>query len=344
MSSKAHGPGGILDYLRTTNEVIPNALPDLVLMDMDEVDDAMALGVLRPLDSLLLAGISGDLYPFATEFSVLDGQRLALPYEVNVRLLVYDGKAVPSVPISWTEPLTLAEPYLVPLSGESADVTDGILLQYAALAGWGLGPQKSVSVDELTLATVFGLYKSLQASAVLSTASLTTTTLAECWKLFVDDKTSICEAMAQQYLQAPDGGAAQSLAIAPIPTLANGEFAIGHGWAWVVTSVDPRRQQGAMALLSWLLEKQNLSTRCAASGYLPTLKSATIGSADAAEPAALLRTLLERTYIAPLDGGYAALREWLRLGLQEVLAGSESPEQAAAEVSERVQTLSAQSP
>ena len=54
---KPYGEGGISNFLQTTSAVVPQALPDLAIIDVEELPKLAALGLLRPLDSLVSSGL-----------------------------------------------------------------------------------------------------------------------------------------------------------------------------------------------------------------------------------------------------------------------------------------------
>ncbi|HID88284.1 MAG TPA: hypothetical protein EYP52_01040, partial [Anaerolineae bacterium] len=61
---KAHGRGALLDFLRTASVAAPSVLPDLILLDVEDLRVAAQAGLLQPLDGLLPTGLAEDQYPF----------------------------------------------------------------------------------------------------------------------------------------------------------------------------------------------------------------------------------------------------------------------------------------
>jgi hypothetical protein len=64
---KAHGRGGLLDFLRTARDAAPSVMPDLVVLDTVELETASGLGLIQPLDSLLSSVDVAERFPFAAE-------------------------------------------------------------------------------------------------------------------------------------------------------------------------------------------------------------------------------------------------------------------------------------
>ena len=63
---KVHGRGGMLDFLRTAPDVAPSLMPDLMVIDADDLEQTTAAGLIRPLDDLLSPSVANDRFPFAT--------------------------------------------------------------------------------------------------------------------------------------------------------------------------------------------------------------------------------------------------------------------------------------
>ena len=333
-TKKSHGPSGILDYLRATSRVKPGALPDLVLLPMEDLAAAASLGVLQPLDSVLLDLAVEDLYPFANESGLFEGERLAIPYEVDIRILAYDAPTVGSVPLAWSESLTLAGAYLVPLAEPELAGADALLLQYYALGGTLYDDEANLALDEADLTEALTLFEGLYERGLIHSASLTTTNLADAWSLFAAGDASVAETSAHQFASARAPGAA----CAPVPTADGNPATLVEGWAWAIATSDPRRQQGALALLSWLMEAENLASRCAASSFLPARRSAAELTLDGSACADTALQLLEHAHLRPPDT-CGAIRKWSQAAIQEVLAGVETPELAAAEIASYVTQL-----
>ncbi|MFN2186291.1 MAG: hypothetical protein ACK2UU_20095, partial [Anaerolineae bacterium] len=87
---KPYGKGGILDFLLTTQAVVPALLPDLVFLDADELSSAVQAGVVQPLNDLVPPQLIADLYPFAQEVGTFGGQLYALQFQANLDHLAYN--------------------------------------------------------------------------------------------------------------------------------------------------------------------------------------------------------------------------------------------------------------
>ncbi len=319
---RGRGPGGLLDYLLTTSKVLPEDLPDLMLLNVHELAEAASL--LQPLEAFGESEAWGDLFPLARQISQVEGRALAVPYELDARLLVYDADVVSDVLDLSVVPV----PYLLPLGGAEA-AAEALLLQVLSQGGVSADEQGQLVLDECALAAALEFYRARYEQGQLHAAVLTTTHLVECWQMFDAGEADLAEATA--HLVLADPGERAALGCATIPTVGGAAVAMVDGWAWVIVAQDSYRQQAAWALLSWLMEEENLGARCAASSYLPPRQGALTAAFGESPCLPTLERLLNLSPagLEPLDSEAVAL---LHAALQEVLLGNQSSAEAAAEV------------
>lgn len=326
----AYGPGGLLDYLRTTSRILPEELPDLVALDLNEVPQAAELGVLQAMDYLLPAELLEALFPFANAGSLYRGQRVAVPYEVDARFLAYNQAMVNAVPSTWEELLASDAHYLLPLGSGDILNSDALLLQYHALGGELIGQGGQLVLDESKLADVLAFFQQGLDQKVIHAATLTTTTLSEVWQIYIAGEVALAEASAHQYLV--DRHQLKNTRLAMIPSKEGNAATVIQGWAWCLVTPDLQRQEGAIAFLLWLMDRENLAARCASSLYLPARRDAMLGSVGDADMAAFFTTLLDHAYPRPATSEYEAIAQAMYEALRKVLAGNSAPEQAARQV------------
>ncbi len=334
---KATGPGGLLDYLQTTSRVVPAQMPDLVALDLQEVRIAAELGLLQPLDPLLPAEISGDLFLIADSYIISGGRQIALPYDIDIRFLAYDQGLINQPPLRWRDVLSNTWGYLFPFGEGDIGVVDAPLFQYYAAGGSLFDPEGRLAIDETILASVLRFYQQGLDVGAIHTATLTTTTLAECWEIYLGGGAPLTEASMARYLT--DKPRLANTRYAPLPTLSGIAATIGQGWAWCLVTSVPQRQQAAVALLSWLMEEENLVARSQAAHRLPLRRSALAESVQDDQLTAFVAELLERTYLRPPLRDYPALASLWHTAVQDVLLGNAKPEQAAQEVATFVRSL-----
>ncbi len=119
---------------------MPELLPDLVLIDVDELGVAVQAELVRPLDDLLPADLVADLYPFARKAGTVDGRLYALQFQADLDHLVYNTGRMTVPPSSWPGVLSNPGPYIFPAGGQAGLVNDDFLIQYLAVRPWPSEP------------------------------------------------------------------------------------------------------------------------------------------------------------------------------------------------------------
>ncbi len=132
---KAHGRGGLLDFLRTAQEAAPSVLPDLIVLDAAELGTAARSGLVQPLETLIPATTLADRFPFAVDMGAVDGETMGFVLGIDLQHGVYRPAQIPSPPISWTQPLSAPLSFLFPAAGRNRRVNDATLIQYLASGG-----------------------------------------------------------------------------------------------------------------------------------------------------------------------------------------------------------------
>ncbi len=323
---KPYGKGGILDFLRTASAAAPAVLPDLVAIDMAELDEAAQAGLVQPLDDLISAELAEDLFPFAHQACRLEGQLVGIPFEADVEHLAYNAAQLESPPLTWTDVLTEGITYVFPAGGEQ--VSDAFLIQYLAAGGRLFDEDGRPALDEEILAEVLGFYGDGREMGVIPSSVLEFKTLDDCWTFYLSAKATMAHVGSRRYMA--DKGVLKNTAFAPIPTRDGAVVTIAQGWAWAVTTKDPARRDLAVQLIEWLLEPENSAAWSRAAGHLPTRRAAfeVWGTRD--PYIAFLKGQLEAAHVRPSGPGWDEILAALQKAVRDVLTGQASPKEAAA--------------
>jgi maltose-binding protein MalE len=313
---KHRGPGSILQYLEAVAQVVPEHLPDLAVLTLDQIGQAQAKGVLQPIEAQWAEGVS--FYPFVDRLSQRGKARVALPYEVDIRFLALNATQAPRT----VDDMAVSHGYLLPLANPHPDTTNALTLQYHAIADSATG-----TVDAQQLERVLGIYDQWWQQGIMHTATLTTSTLSQAWGIYRNAQVPMAEVNTRSYLL--DQNRLELVRCAPVPTLNGKTLTIGQGWAWCLTTTDTNQRRAAMALLSWIMEKRNLQARHEASGYLPVRRDAWPVTWMDLPCKPVFDKLLEETQVVTCS---IKTHELIHAALQDIMAGTETPEQAAGEI------------
>jgi multiple sugar transport system substrate-binding protein len=325
---KPYGKGGILDFLATARVAAPKVLPDLVILDTIELDDAAEAGLIQPLDDLISSEVQQDLFPFARHRN--DGQLVGLQFEADVEHLIYNTNKIDSPPITWREVLSDSVAYIFPAGGEGGLVNDSFLIQYLATGGQLLDENGKPALDEDALVEVLQFYADSLQAGTIPPSVLEYADLDDCWVVYVSAQAAMSNVSSDKYLA--DRGLLKNTAFAAIPTRDGNTATLSKGWAWAIVTEDPSRQAAAAQLIEWLLEPENNANWNRAAGHLPTRQAAFdhLGTEDQYFPFA--RQLLESVYPRPMAAAYDKMSRALQKAVQDVLQGEASPEEAAAAI------------
>jgi multiple sugar transport system substrate-binding protein len=331
---KPHGKGGILDYLLTTQAVVPDLLPDLVLIDVDELRTAVQAELLQPLDELIPADLVADLYPFARSSGTVGGRLYALQFQADLDHLVYNTGRMAVPPRSWPGVLSNPGPYIFPAGGQAGLVNDAFLLQYLAVQ-----PQPAqddpagLLLDEDSLTAVLQYYQDGVSRGIFPPEILDYHTTDDSWRDYVAGEAALTHVSAHRYLR--ERGMLEIAAPASIPAINGPATAINRGWALALVATEPARQSAAMAFMLKLMAPETNAAWNQAANYLPTRQSAMAhwDVGDSYTP--FINQQLQAARQRPVIANYAQVAAALQEAVEDVVTGAATPEEAAAQVMEK---------
>ncbi len=271
-----YGKGGLLDTLRTAAPIAPATLPDIVALDVAEVEKAVEAGLLQPLDSLLNAGVTEKLYPFATEAGRFGESLYAVQYLADAGHTAFLPAQVPQAPDTWAKLIEAGVPYLFPMAQPQAGSPQGsggpsveglsqaVLAQYLS-AGATLGADRKLMLEPQPLLKLLTFYQDASKAGVLPPAALELADGEAVWNVFSQGQTPQAYVSARRY---KTGGVEAGYAAAPGE--AGPTTGVTSGWALAIVTPDPKRQQAAAELIAWLLKPENAGEWAARAGWLPT--------------------------------------------------------------------------
>lgn len=326
---KPHGKGGILDFLLTTSTVVPEVLPDLVIIDTLELGEAAQAGILQPMDELISPELRDDLFPFARKACLLHGKLMGIQFEADIQHLVCNTTMVEKPPRTWTELLAGDHSYIFP-AGEGDATNDSFLIQYLALGGRLVDEAGNPALDEERLTEVLEFYREGSDKDIIPSSVLNLKSLEECWSLYLSAEVAMSNVSSQQYIA--DRGSIENTIFAPIPTRDGNALTIGHGWALAIITRDPKRQGATAKFIEWLLDPENTNAWNQKANHLPTRRSA-FDPQIADDYIAFLREQLEGGRFRPSTFAYSKA---LRRAIQDVLTGNATPKEAANEVTAEI--------
>lgn len=328
-----YGKGGLLDFMRTAQPVAPGALPDLVALDVIDVEQAVAAGLLQPLDELLAPDLLAGLYPFASANGQFDGRLWAVQFAADTEYMVYLKTRPETPPATWPALLATRLPYLFPISGTSAGavarpaeaLTHAVIGQYLSAGAVQDPADRGLQVEAQPLTRLLAFYAEAVKSGFLPPAALEVGDADTIWSVFTQSTVPFAHVNARRYLSEVE--ALQDIGYAAAPGYAAPVRSVADGWVLAVVTTDPARQRAAAELIAWLLQPENAAAWSRAAGWLPTSPEAL--AAWGANPYfAFLDEQLATAIHYPAGAEYAQAAARIQKAIVSVVKGEASPEQA----------------
>jgi ABC-type glycerol-3-phosphate transport system substrate-binding protein len=324
---KAHGRGGLLDFLRTARDAAPSVLPDLVILDAADLDTAAGSGLIQPLDELLSPAEMADRFPFATELGTVNDQTVGFVVAADLQHMAYRPAVIESPPVSWTQVISPPIPFLFPAAGRDRQVNDATLVQYLAAGGKLTNEEGQPWLDGDALVSVLGFYSACVSTGTISPTVVTRLTDADqAWMRFQAGEGELAIVPAGRYwLETGEPTAA-----APILTRDGQPLSIANGWVIAMVTDDPARESLAMLLLDWLIAPDHNAQWTQAAGYLPGTNGALRMWDLSNEDRAMLRGVMEAAVTPPPPAVMATAGKAMQEALEAVLRGRATPAEATA--------------
>jgi ABC-type glycerol-3-phosphate transport system substrate-binding protein len=323
---RPYGKGGILDFLLTAGAVAPQTLPDLVTIDLSQVELLVGKEILQPWDGLIPEEVADDLLPHIRQAGSREDQLLAFPFQVDIEHLVYSLSLIDSPPRSWDELRSLETTYAFPAAGEEG--VNSFLIQYLALGGSLVDEEGNPDLDGAAIAQVLEFYRDGYAAGYISPSVLEMKRLDDSWALFKEGGVAMANVSSQHLLM--EG---TEVAYAPLPTKNGNQATMARPWAFLLVTPDPRRQEAAAEFVKWFLTPENLTAWAQASGHLPTSRSALRLAIEDIAYRLFARRQMETAYFRPWN---EEITTALQQAVVDVLRGNATPQQAVDQV---IQTL-----
>jgi len=264
------GPGGIEDTLQTAGAAAPLALPDLVALPYENLQSAVAKGLLHPFDGLTDTMDDTDWYDFARQISHVQNSIFGLPFAGDVLIMVYRPEFIEVPPIDWESALLITEPLSFPAADPESLLT---LTFYRAAGGIVATDEGAAIMDLVPLTNVLTFYYQASQNGLMPFWLTQYETDDQAWAAYQEGQANMSITWLSRYLQSPPSDASA----ASIPTADGIPSTTATGWVWALVSPDPQRQELAAQLAEFLTTGEYLAEWNAAAGLLPPRPSALAG-------------------------------------------------------------------
>ncbi len=325
---KASGKGGMLDFLKTAKQVAPSILPDVVIMNATDLEQAYTNNLIVPLDGRLDRTIIQDLLPAARKIGTVNEKLVGIPIGLEMQHTVYNTHTFSSAKsLLWGDILSASTRYVFPAKGINGLVNDATLSQYFSVGGRLLDDQGTPKIDERALQDVLKFYQELLDKKIIDKTILESATPEELWSIYMAGEADIAQISVHQYLTDREtlkntawGSVLKTPDTVPIPIM--------QGWVLTLVTDDIHRQKIALNLLEWFLSTSNSVTWNSLNKSIPPRDTAFQRLAGNDPYWQFLAEQLNTARPLPNFTGYDQVGRIIQQAIQQVIKGEASPEEA----------------
>lgn len=316
------GESSLFAYLRYAQGLAPTILPDVVLLNTQQLWQAAELGLIQPIPWDQVTR-NTDFFQFARAAVTFQGQILGVPYAADSMHLVYHAEQMAQAPTTWEEVMAAGSTYVM-AAGKRDYVNESLLLQYVG-AGGQLFEDGTVSNPE-ALTALFTFMAQAKNAGVLSERSMELKSVEESWAIFLANEASFADTSARLVLTQRE--VLDNLGFAQIPTRNGAAVTLAHTWAFAILTPDPEQQQLALELIEQLLDPTVHSAWSKATLQLPTQMSAYAAWLDSSPYAEFLQRQLDVAIAIPNGRPFADFARRLQQAQESVLLNQLTVEDA----------------
>lgn len=323
------GQGGTLNYLRTGRDVAPDILPDLIILESDQLPVAAAEELIFPLDGLLQEEMLEDLYPAARSLVQAGESIYGYPMALtNFQHAVFNTLVLSdTIPSTWDETLRIDDAsFVFPAAGQ--DGAELALLFYLAFGGQIAGDANQPTLDVEPLTNALNQFARGRNVGMIAPSSLGLATLSDVWGFYANSVSNMAQTEVSIVLSERESGDESGFAL--IPGVDQPLAPLVKGWAWAISTPDPVRQASALQLMTWLTSAENMGEWSNVSKIIPSRSSAFTAWNQDDDYVNFLQDQLEIAQSYP-GGANSAVISALSEAVFNVMSMTKSPRTAAEE-------------
>ena len=329
------GAGGLYDLLSTASDVAPAIVPDLLILNQQDLFRAALDGLIQPLDDDMPS--DAGYFPTALEAMATEEGLWAFPYVATAEQMAYRPTMTLTAPITWTAVLSQAYSLVLPGAPSDGLASDALLSMYIGAGGRVVDEKGQPTLDRTVLEKVYGFILDLQEVGLLDAEQvLDLTDTASCWAALLEGRAQLAPVSVSAYwnprlaaLSGADAPSAPEVPVTPadvvlpiwIPTESGAPVTILHTWGIAVTTSDPVRKEAALELVRWLVSAQRMADLTRTASLVPTRHQVVATWGLPPDEEAFIITLLESSVSPPPANADATVRRALQAGLTTILQG-----------------------
>jgi multiple sugar transport system substrate-binding protein len=267
------GSGGLLDSLSTTSTAAPLALPDLIALPYNQLEEAALKGLLSPFNGLSTTMEEDDWYEYALQLSQLQETTFGLPFAGNALAMLYRSGEISAPPARWDSLLEIEDILAFPADDPQALFT---LSLYLAAGGQIRDEEGRPMLEVNILTNVLAFYQSAEDAGVMPFWLTQYSNDDQSHQAYLDNRSNLVVTWISRYLS--DLPVDSNITF--LPTNTGQAFTLANGWAWALSNPQPDRIALSVELAEFLTSPDFLAEWSAAAGYMPPRTLAMDGWTD----------------------------------------------------------------
>jgi ABC-type glycerol-3-phosphate transport system substrate-binding protein len=257
------GSASLFNFLRSAQQVAPTILPDLVLINTQQLWQIVDLGMVAPLrEEERLSNV--DFFPVTRAAVNYRAQTVGIPYSTDITHLAYDVDEIDTPPSTWVELLEGGEPLLFPAA--EVGTTNATLLLYIG-AGGALLEDGTIN-DAEAIEGYFAFLAESSEQGIIPATVLDMPSYNAVWRAFAEDRSNLAAAQVMQFY--PNAAGIKPPGYTLLPTRSGESVTIADTWAFAILTEDAQRRQLAVALVNELLNPEVQGAWSQATARLPS--------------------------------------------------------------------------
>ena len=321
------GEASLFSYLQMAQRVAPTILPDLVLLDTQQLWQAADLGLIQPLMIDEVTNLN-DFYPFAKDAVTYNEKIYGVPYVADVVHLAYFQNQVESAPTTWSQLLETNQVHLFPVGNPSGPSSESLLLQYVGGGGQLLN-NGDVS-DPEAVESLFQFLATSKSEGIIPPNTLDFPNLESVWSAFISNGAGFANVSANMMLQR--GEVLEGIKVSQVPTENGLPTTIARTWAFAILTNDQEQRPLTINLLQQLLDPTAHGSWSQLARYLPSQREALEAWGGNNLYYDFLRRQLEIAIVQPNGPAFAEFSKKLQAAQIDILRGELTPQEAMLKV------------
>lgn len=326
--------GGIIPTIRTGSQVAPSALPDVTLIQRNDLPLAQTESLFQSMETFFSTALINDLDNILElgQVDTENGQELfGLPYFVDLLGTTYHRTPeITSTALTMSDILTTADNFLFP-AGRANGLNQIFYLQY--LEAGGIAPNNSNTlINANALETVYQFYEDAVSQRIISpdVIGYNASSAYRADFMKATDTLDFAIVSSSEYLFMHEQDT--TLQFGTIPTSSGRARSSISGWVWVMVTPDPAQQDLAVRYLNWMMQPEFHADLSRTINWLPAQSSALEASLPNALDAEWIETLLANSVLPLPDSEGGTVPRAMQEALIAVINGDLTAQEATAQV------------